>query len=350
MRSVGLDLGARHIAFCEVVDGVVTRRGSVRRLSELEAILGPDTAPARVAFEACREGWHVHDTLLSWGKEALMLDTTRIRRLGVGHHGRKNDALDAEAIALALDAGRIPLAHVLSPERRALRAKLSVRGELVEMRARQVTVIRGLVRAKGQLLPTCATASFVKHVEKAKLDAETRALISPLLETLRVAEEQIAKVDAELVEIAKADPIIMLLATAPGIGPIVAARGGRVRHEREPEKERERKSQPPHIQVLGRRAPGTITKSTACTSRTWRSPKCLELHAHTPARSGAPGALPRERRASHGRAVATRRSDRPSARCSALHIEGSAACTLQRSRCIRRGPRFRAEDTRRRAP
>jgi hypothetical protein len=43
------------------------------------------------------------------------------------------------------------------------------------------------------------------------------------LETLRVAEEQIAKVEAELIGIAKSDPIIMLCATAPGIGLIVAA-------------------------------------------------------------------------------------------------------------------------------
>jgi hypothetical protein len=35
MRSVGLDLGARHIASCEVASGTVLRRGSLRRLSAL---------------------------------------------------------------------------------------------------------------------------------------------------------------------------------------------------------------------------------------------------------------------------------------------------------------------------
>lgn len=142
MRSVGLDLGARHIAFCEVEDGEIVRKGAVRRLSELKELLGPDLPRARVAFEACREGWHVHDTLREWGHEPLMLDTTRVRQLGIGQHGRKNDAIDAEVIARAVEAGRVPLAHVLSPERRALRAKLSVRGELVDMRSRQVTMIR----------------------------------------------------------------------------------------------------------------------------------------------------------------------------------------------------------------
>ena len=114
MRNVGLDLGARHIAWCEVVDGRVTRRGSVRRLDELEPMLGTATAPARVAFEASREAWHVHDVMVGWEKEPVLLDTTRIRRIGVGQHGRKNDSIDAEAIAMAMDAGRVPVAHVLS--------------------------------------------------------------------------------------------------------------------------------------------------------------------------------------------------------------------------------------------
>ena len=151
MRSVGLDLGARHIAYCEVQDGCVVRRGSVRRVSELKTVL--EGAPARVAFEASREAWHVHDCLKSWGHEPLMLDTTRVQQLGVGQHGRKRDELDGEAIALAVDANRLPLAHVLSPARRTLREKLSVRSELVEMRARQVVVIRGLARAKGRSSP-----------------------------------------------------------------------------------------------------------------------------------------------------------------------------------------------------
>lgn len=223
MRSVGLDLGARHIAYCEVASGSVLRRGSLRRLSELRSIVGPDTEPARVAFEACREGWHVHDMISSWGHEPLMVDTTRVKQLGVGQHGRKRDDIDAEAIALALDSKRLPLAYVLSPERRTLRARLSVRSELVEMRARQITVIRGLARAKGVAIASSATPAFLTHLEKAPLAEETRMLIAPLVETLRAADKQIAAVDEELAALGKADPTICLCATAPGVALVVAA-------------------------------------------------------------------------------------------------------------------------------
>lgn len=223
MRSVGLDLGARHIAFCEVVGGVVVRRASVRRLGELEALLGPKTPAAQVAFEASREGWHVHDVLAGWGMQPVMLDTTRVQQIGVGQHGRKNDALDAEAMAMALDAGRVPVAHVLSPARRVLRAKLSVRGELVEMRGRQVTLLRGLARAAGVLIASSSTDNFLQKLQEAPLDPGTRALMAPLVATLAVAQEQLAAVDAEIANVAKGDPIIRLCATAPGVALIVAA-------------------------------------------------------------------------------------------------------------------------------
>jgi transposase len=223
MRSIGLDLGARHIAYCEVVNGKVVDRAEVKSLSELKSRLGPGTAPARVAFEACREGWHVHDTLESWGQDPAMLDTTRVRQMGVGQHGRKNDPIDAEVMAKSVESGHVALAHVLSPGRRALRAELSVRGALVETRAQYVTTIRGLARAAGVLLPSCDTAHFVDKLDVSVLGEPTRALVRPLVAMLRTLETELALVEQRLVVIAKADPVIQQCATVPGVGLIVAA-------------------------------------------------------------------------------------------------------------------------------
>jgi transposase len=223
VRNVGLDLGVRHIAFCEVVDGKVIDRVTVRSLQQLESRLGPDRPPARIAFEACREGWHVHDVLTDWGNEPWMVDTTRVRQIGVGHHSRKNDPIDAEAIARALEAGRLPSAHVLSPARRALRAQLSVRTALVETRAQYVTTIRGLARAGGIVLPSCKTEGFLPKLLAVKLDETMSALIAPLVKTLETIEGELAVVEKKLEDIANQDPIIQLCATAPGVGLIVAA-------------------------------------------------------------------------------------------------------------------------------
>jgi transposase len=223
MRNVGLDLGARHIAYCEVKDGQVVERAAVRSLSQLASRLGPKSAPAQVGFEACREGWHVHDMLKKWGHRPRMLDTTRVRQIGVGQHRRKNDAIDAEAIALAVESGRVAEAHVLSAERRALRAQLSVRGALVQTRSQYVTTIRGLARASGLLLPTGATANFVDKVNGATMDETLRTLIAPLVRTLEGLDREIAQVEAALAKVAEQDPTIALCATVPGVGLIVAA-------------------------------------------------------------------------------------------------------------------------------
>ncbi|HEX2567973.1 MAG TPA: transposase [Polyangia bacterium] len=108
MRSVALDVGVRQIALCEVKDGQVIERATVRSVSALEKYLGPNTLKAHVAIEACREAWALHDRLQQWGHQVTMVDTTRVRQLGVGQHGRKTDRIDAQMLALALERGLIP--------------------------------------------------------------------------------------------------------------------------------------------------------------------------------------------------------------------------------------------------
>ncbi len=152
-----------------------------------------------------------------------MLDTTRVRQMGVGQHRRKNDAIDAEAIAMALDAGRVAEAHVLSPELRLLRAHLSVRGALVETWAQYVTTVRGLCRAKGVLLPKCDTENFARKVGEVQLDDATHAEIAPLVTLLLALEPELAKVERTISDLAVKDPILPLLASAPGVGLVVAA-------------------------------------------------------------------------------------------------------------------------------
>jgi transposase len=189
----------------------------------LQSRLGPGTPPARIAFEASREAWHVHDVLAGWGHEPVIVDTTRLKTIGIGQHGRKNDALDAEASARAVENGRIPRAHLLSPERRELRKLLSVRTALVETRAQYVVTIRGLARAQGVLLPSGSTDSFPKRVAAASLDEETRVLIAPLVAVLDKLQNELATVEQKLGEVAQRDPMIQLCATVPGVGLMVAA-------------------------------------------------------------------------------------------------------------------------------
>jgi transposase len=223
MRSVALDLGARETSFCEVREGRVVLRRTVQSLEGLEDVLGPSTPPARVAIEACREAWFVHDRLRAWGHDVLVVDTTRARQLGIGQHGRKTDRLDAEHLARAVERGGIPLAHVLSPSRRVLREQLNVRRALVEARAQYITTVRGILRARGTRLARPQAEDFVATIRRATLDVETQRMIEPLVQTLDGLTVQIARVDLELEALCAQEPVLLRLTTAPGVGLIVAA-------------------------------------------------------------------------------------------------------------------------------
>lgn len=223
MRKVALDLGAKKTTYCEVADGRVVQRTTVSQVESLEPLLGPEHPPATVAIEACREAWYVHDLLSRWGNQVLLVDTTRSKQLGVGRHGRKTDRIDAEVLARAVEEGRIPLAHVLTPERRELRRLLNIRRYLVEARAQGVTTARGVARESGVKLPNCDSANFSTHVRKRMTTEPQLQVVESLLMTLDVLTEQLAKVEADLAQLLAAEPVIQKLSTVPGVGPVVAA-------------------------------------------------------------------------------------------------------------------------------
>jgi transposase len=223
MRSVGLDLAAREVSMCVVVDGAVVLRRTVSRLDALDDVLGPGCDAARVVIEACREAWHVHDVLTERGHQVLVVDTTRVRQLGIGQHGRKTDRIDAETLARAAEKGSIPLAHVLTPERRRLRELLGVRRALVETRTQYITTIRGLGRGRGVSLPRCESEQFVAKLRRASLLAELEQLVAPLRAALEGIELELGKVEAELERCCAAEPLLTRLTTVPGVGLVVAA-------------------------------------------------------------------------------------------------------------------------------
>ena len=223
MRYVALDLGAKKTSYCEVAGGRVVQRATVASVDSLQSLLGQEQPSATVAIEACREAWHVHDLLTSWGNEVVLVDTTRSKRLGIGQHGRKTDRIDAEVLARALERGGIPVAHVLSPHRRELRRWLGVRRALVESRAQLVTMARGLARERGVRLRSGRTDYFTIAVRKQRLDEQTLALLEPLLKLLDSIATELVGVEAELSKLCASEPIVTLLATAPGVGSIVAA-------------------------------------------------------------------------------------------------------------------------------
>jgi len=211
------------MSYCELSQGQVVQRVTVSDIHSLEHLLGLDQPPAIVAIEASREAWFVHDVLTSWSNEVVVVDTTRSHQLGIGQHGRKTDRIDAEVLARALESGRIPKAHVLSPKRRELRRVVMVRRALVETRVQLVTTVRGLAREQGARIPSCAVENFVGKVRAQQLAPEVAQLVEPLLSLVQGINTQLDNADEQLAVLCAQEPTISVLATTPGIGTVVAA-------------------------------------------------------------------------------------------------------------------------------
>jgi transposase len=165
----------------------------------------------------------VHDLLVDWGNEVVVVDTTRSKQLGIGQHGRKTDRIDAEVLARALESGRIPKAHVLPPQRREMRRVLLVRRTLVENRAQLVTTARGLVREQGVKIPTCHTSNFVSRVRAQQLPMDIAQLIEPMLVLIQLIDTQLVSISERLDALCAQEPTVALLTTTPGVGTVVAA-------------------------------------------------------------------------------------------------------------------------------
>jgi transposase len=221
MRNVALDLGNR-ITYARAEGGTIVERAVFESLEGVRPLLGPDTTPARVVVEASREAWFVHDMLTAWGHQVIVADTTRIREAGVGHHKRKNDRIDAAKLALALEKGTIPRAHLLSPSRRKLREQLALHRSFTESRASFAAQLRGLLRARGIRLPECRVASLPRLVAE-RCAQPNREFLKPLTRGIEQMTILLAEVDAELERLAAEEPAILRLKTVPGVATIVAS-------------------------------------------------------------------------------------------------------------------------------
>lgn len=227
MRTIALDLGKASIDWCEVKQGKVVGRGRVQNLQELQPILSRESGSVRVGFEACREALHVHDVMLLWGHVPYVFDTTCVRTFaGIGQHGRKNDRIDAERLAIALERDHAKFAHVLGQDARRLRELQEQHRALIETRKRLVIHVRGILRGRGIVLPSCEVDDFVSNLRKAQRNGTvTLSWVEAFLAPLEALEPEIAKVDLAIHALctSQKDPVIERLASVPGVGLLAAA-------------------------------------------------------------------------------------------------------------------------------
>lgn len=223
MEIIGLDLHQRESQLClKSEDGVITERRIVTSRDRFTAVLGARPR-ARILLEATTESEWVARHLESLGHEVIVADpnyapmyATRSRRI-------KTDKRDAHALMAACATGGYRPAHRLSDPRRHVRAELAVRDALVRTRSRYVAVAKTLVRRDGLRVTGSSAARVAERIAELPLGATLHSELAPLFTILDPLNDEIAAADRRLTAVLQTDPIVRLLATAPGVGAVTAS-------------------------------------------------------------------------------------------------------------------------------
>ena len=175
-----------------------------------------------VAMEACGGSHHWARKLMALGHEVRLIPAQYVKPyLKRG----KNDRNDAEAICEA--AGRPGMRPVLTKteDQQAQAMVMKVRRTLVDQRTQLINALRGhaaefgLIAGKGTanvapLLATIAAETTIPAIAR-----EMMALLGHQIDHL---DHRIGELEALFAAMHEANAISQLLATAPGIGPIIA--------------------------------------------------------------------------------------------------------------------------------
>jgi len=222
VSTVGLDL-AKMVFQAHGADvlGRVVFRKTLRRPKVLEFF--GKLSPCVVAMEACGGAHH-------WAREIGRLGhTVRLippRYVKPFVKRQKNDASDAEAICEAAQRPTMRFVAVKSEAAQASAVIFRTRDLLVRQRTQHINAVRGhlaeygLVAAKGPAhLP-----KLIALIEEPScgLPEAARAMLTVLINMVKILNEQIARLDQEITRRAKAEDIPRRLMTIPGVGPITA--------------------------------------------------------------------------------------------------------------------------------
>jgi len=220
----GIDVSLEASRICIVsADGKIVWEG--RAMSDPEA-LGRALAEhggglERVGIEAGPLSEWLHDGLTAQGFAVVLLET-RCLKGALSMLPVKSDRSDARGIAQAVRTGWYRAVHVKSLGARRVRALMRARRLIVDKRADVAGCLRGLLRAEGIKLARVSPARLAARVRALIAGQPLAAVIEPLIIAYEALRAQELAYDRMVYAAAGADPVCRLLATAPGVGGVVA--------------------------------------------------------------------------------------------------------------------------------
>lgn len=224
VTTIGLDL-AKNVFQLHGVDerGKTVLRKQLRR-DQVAAFLARLPA-CLVGMEACGSAHHWARKLQSLGHTVRLIAPQFVKPFVKSN---KNDAADAEAICEAVGRPSMRFVPLKSVDQQSVLALHRVRQGFVKARTAQANQIRGLLAEFGLVVPqgiAHVRERVIDLIEDASNDLSTafRLLIQRLLDHLRVLNEQVLAVEAQIRQWQRSSDACQRLQKIPGVGPLTAS-------------------------------------------------------------------------------------------------------------------------------
>ena len=223
IHSVGIDLGKTtfHLVALGAAGKVLVRKKfTQRQLLTYTA----NMQTSLIGLEACSGAHFLGRVLRKQGHDVRLIAAQFVKPFVKSN---KNDFVDAEAIAEAVERKNMRFVPIKTDEQLDLQAIHRVRDRLISRRTAVINQLRafllerGLVFARTPAKLRAAMSDILENAE-ADLTPQMRNLIDLLWGEWKTVEQQIEVLRLELERISAADAGCTRLRQIPGIGPIVA--------------------------------------------------------------------------------------------------------------------------------
>lgn len=223
IRAVGIDLGKTvfHLVAMNEHGKVVVRK----RFSRTQLLTYTANLPScLVGMEACCGAHFLGSALQQQGHQVRLIPAQFVKPFVKSN---KNDFIDAEAIAEAVQRANMRFVPIKTQDQLDLQALHRVRDRLMQRRTSLINQLRAFLLERGITVRAgvaqlkCRIPELLQIVEQA-FSARMAAVIRQLVEEWRFIEGQLGRLNLEIKQIAEADSTCRRLLTVPGIGPLAA--------------------------------------------------------------------------------------------------------------------------------
>jgi transposase len=222
LTTVGIDLAKDVFAVCvldltgSVVERRVLRRDAFLRWAE-------HLCPCRVAMEACGSSHHWGRWFAARGHTARLIPAEFVKPFRLSG---KNDAADAEAIAVAARQPTMRFVAIKSVEQQAILAWHSVRAGWHEERTALLNRTRGLLAEFGVVVARSADRfldALATLIEDARLPYPVRSMLLEVREQLAALNLRLARCDQQIATHARTSDVARRASELLGVGPVTAS-------------------------------------------------------------------------------------------------------------------------------